>query len=161
MTTVPPSDPIARLRDVVKHQPNFRGSRNDLLFLLDTIAELQDDSDVESVRHALQTSEARVDRLTAEQHEFEVDIRAALLQGNEDDANQPTEILAENVGKLLKEAAVTVDRLTAALRAYVDWFGAAHEGTCPADDTCACSCAGINDAVNAALAPADPEPPHE
>lgn len=59
------TDPIARLRDVVKHQPNFRGSRNDLLFLLDTIAELQDDSDVESVRHALQTSEARVDRLTA------------------------------------------------------------------------------------------------
>lgn len=45
--------------------------------------------------------------------------------------------------------------LLAALRAYVDWFGAAHHGDCPADDTCDCRCKPLNDAVNAAILKAE------
>jgi len=35
------------------------------------------------------------------------------------------------------------------LRAYVQWYGAAHQDDCPGDDTCDCICKPLNDAVNA------------
>ena len=43
------------------------------------------------------------------------------------------------------------DDVIAALKAYVEWFGAAHVNGCPADDTCFCSGSALNDAVNRVL----------
>lgn len=50
-----------------------------------------------------------------------------------------------------KAAEAALALLKTAVLPYVEWFGAAHEGECPEDDTCDCACKPINDALNAAL----------
>ena len=49
--------------------------------------------------------------------------------------------------------------LLKALKAYVDWFGAAHQGDCPEDDTCECDCKPLNSLVNAAIRKAEGREP--
>jgi hypothetical protein len=45
--------------------------------------------------------------------------------------------------------------LLAALKEYVEWFGAVHGAECPADDTCDCIGRLINTRVSAAIAKAE------
>jgi hypothetical protein len=59
-------------------------------------------------------------QLQQEWKDFELDIRDALLQGDPDDINQPTEILAENIATMWKEAQAEVARLRAALEQFDD-----------------------------------------
>jgi len=47
--------------------------------------------------------------------------------------------------------AVVGPKLLDALKAYVDYWGGAHDDDCPGDDTCGCSGEPINDAVNEAI----------
>lgn len=45
--------------------------------------------------------------------------------------------------------------LLAALKEYVEWFGAVHGEDCPADDTCTCIGGSLNARVNAAIRKAE------
>lgn len=159
----------------------YENHRELLIESADALARLQAEKDqlteyMESARvgydaekEARQKAMATVDRLQQERDDWKesrgewVD-RALQAEQKRDDLQAIVDCLTAEHDEYRRDQQQylfhlegAVDRLTAALRDYVDWFGAAHEGTCPADDTCACSCAGINDAVNAALAPADLE----